>query len=156
MSTRNTRLSKRSATTFDIRLRVKMTTKMYVNSTIPFASPAFMHAALSNLDLNNTGILQIQSTIENEVVKSSEFQLRFPGYLFFNSIVAMKCWRMHSKLSKSKKNKLKKSKSYDIKTEGDLVIDSKTERYRQEWFKQVTENGEKVEEGKEHYMVDKC
>ena len=84
MSTRTTRQGKRSATTYDVRLHVKTTNKMRVNSTVPFNSPTIIPAALTNLDLNNTAVLQIQSTIENEVLKCNKFQLRFPGYFYFN------------------------------------------------------------------------
>ena len=71
----------------------RQTNKMSVNLTVPFSSPAIIPVALTNLDLNHTAVLQIQSTIENEVLKSNKFQLRFPGYLYFNAIVEMKCWR---------------------------------------------------------------
>jgi len=151
MSTRTTRQGKRSATTFDVRLHVKTTNKTRVNSTVPFNCPTIIPTALTNLDLNNTAVLQIQSTIENEVLKSDEFQVKFPGFFYFNPIVGMKCWRYGCANSK---NVLKKSESFNIRTEGDSVDDVEIEAFKQEWIKQVTEHGEKVDGENQHYIVD--
>ena len=144
----STRLGKRSATTFDVHLHVKAQERMSVNATASFNTTVIKPLILQKLDLHNTAVLEILSAIEGDVVNSVIFQRKFDGYIHFNSSVGMRCWKRSDRC----KRMIKKSESFDVRTEADTDDDKEREEIKTEWVKHVLEHGEEIEE--QHFAVD--
>ena len=124
---------------------------MKPNTSIPFTSTVYDQDILQNLDLQNTAVLEILTTIQSEIIDSEFFVRKFGEYKFYNSYVGMRKWK------RNEKKKVVKATSYDIKTEADAIDDNDREMIKNEWIAHVLEHGEQVEGengASQHYKID--
>ena len=128
---------------FSVKLHIKATERMSVNTKVAFGINTFEHLSLQGFNLHDTSLIDIIETIEEETIPSSLFQRRFPGCMFLNTCVGMKGWRRKSN------GAVDRSDQIDIKTEEDADVNDKV---LEEWIKHVKEHGTKVEESK--FLID--
>ena len=145
-----TRQTTRNATKFDVRLHVKNTIKMNINTKVAYGN--FIELpVLQSLDLFDTSVCDILDKIDLDVIPSTAFKRQFGGVRYLNACVGMKGWKkkvVNGKLTE----KLLKSDPFDIRTELDSDIDEEQIVAKINWIEHVQENGEKKADG--NFIVD--